>query len=302
MKVSVIVVSYNTVEHLNKCLAAIEPHHEIIVVDNGSKDGSPDLVRTHFPHVTLIESGSNLGFGRANNLGIERATGDLVLLLNSDAEPLPGAIDLLAANFEDRRVVAAGGQLLDEDGNEQNSACSPLTLWVVLCEQLYLEKLFPRSALVNPYWQNSRLVGDGPFDVAQCMGACLMMRKMETFDPRYFLYCEDTELCHRLKRHGRIIFDRRAKFRHALGASSTGNRWRSVALYNYGKELYFSIHTGPLQRVTCLILNRLGAALRLAFYGPAAIVSASKRSQAKMWWQVLTAKLWEPMLPPDTAR
>ena len=93
-----------------------------------------------------------------------------------------------------------------------------------------------------------------------------MMRKVEHFDERFFLYCEDTELCRRLQKRGRIRFVPSAVFEHKLGGSSDGLRWWSVAMYNRGKELYFGIHHSRFQAVVCLCLNRLGAALRLVVW------------------------------------
>lgn len=253
VRISVVVVSYNTRELLRACLNSIERHHETIVVDNASSDGSPDMVAAEFPHVVLIRSERNLGFGAANNRGMEVAKGQFVLLLNSDAEAKPGAIDRLADAMADG-VVAAGGKLLHPDGRLQESAAGKLTLWVVLCEQLYLERLF------HPYWRSASLPLGG--DVEQVMGACLMMRPIERFDERFFLYCEDTELCRRLRTHGRILYVPDAEFVHHLGSSGSSARWRSVALYNRGKELYFAIHHGRLASAACLMLDRLGAFLR----------------------------------------
>src|SRR6185436_1595338 len=90
--VSVVVVSYNTIDNLRRCLGCIEPDHEVIVVDNGSTDGSADMVRTEYPAVKLLENSGNVGFGAANNQGMDLATRPLVLFLNSDCYAEPGAI------------------------------------------------------------------------------------------------------------------------------------------------------------------------------------------------------------------
>jgi len=253
VRISVVVVSYNTRDLLRACLQSIETHHETIVVDNASADGSANMVAAEFPHVVLIRSDRNLGFGAANNRGMDVARGQFVLLLNSDAEAKPGAIDRLADALVEG-VVAVGGKLLHPDGRLQESAAGPLTLWAVFCEQLYLERWF------HAYWRSESLPNGG--EVAQVMGACLMLRPVERFDERFFLYCEDTELCHRLRKHGRILYVPTAEFVHHLGASGSSARWRSVALYNRGKELYFAIHRGRLASVSCLLFDRLGALLR----------------------------------------
>lgn len=292
-RVSVIVVSFNTREFLRRCLASVEPHHELIVVDNGSNDGSASMVRNEFPRAKLIEQ-TNVGFGRGNNAGLAIATGEVALLLNSDAEAKPGAIDLLAdALLADPDTVAAGGRLENDDGSLQESACSALTLWAVFCEQTFLERLFPGSRLLSPYWQSRRLPQGG--EVEQVMGACLIMRRVHgqfvEFDPQFFLYCEDTELCQRLRRSGKIIYAPAAVFTHHLGRSSC-NRHRSVVLYNAGKELYFEIHRGTALALICLALNRLGALLRI-------LAGLLVTAKARMFWKVLLADLrWRKTQSP----
>lgn len=265
--VSVVVVSYNTRDHLRACLESIEPEHEVIVVDNASTDGSPEMVRAEFPHVRLVENPDNRGFGAANNQGMDLASGELRLLLNSDAKADPGAIGTLAKAFEDSAVVAAGGLLKNPNGSLQESVTRHLTLWQVFVEQTYLEPAL--RAIGLGYWDTKLTLGGArrsstfATPVGQVTGACLMMRPVERFDERFFLYCEDTELCLRLKRHGQIVYVPSAEFTHALGSSSTANRWLSVARYNRGKELYFAIHQGPVAAGVCWALNRLGALLRL---------------------------------------
>jgi len=254
LPVSVVIVSFNTCELLRRCLLSVADCAEVIVIDNASRDGSVQMVREEFPSVLLIENAENRGFGRACNQGIASASNPLVLLLNSDAFAQPGAVETLVRCFDDPTVQGAGGKF------EHPSAAGPLTLWRVFCEQLWLERLFPASRLMNGYWLNRWLPNDQPTEVFQVMGACLMMRRGTLFDERFKLYVEDTDLCRRL---GKIVFEPRAVFGHALGGSSRQERWRSVALYNAGKELYFRIHAGWWAWLACLLLNRLGALLRL---------------------------------------
>jgi N-acetylglucosaminyl-diphospho-decaprenol L-rhamnosyltransferase len=312
-QVSVVVVSYNTREQLRRCLAAIEPEHEIVVVDNASSDGSAAMVAADFPHATLIENGQNKGFGAANNQGMDRATGDLILLLNSDCYAEPGAIARLAGAFQDPGVVAAGGQLSHMDGRLQESVAGPLTLWNVFLEQTLME--IPLRPIGWGYWRTLAKLTEwasrsrqGPLvgvPVHQVMGACLMLRPLERFDERFFLYCEDTELCLRLRRRGLILYVPKARFAHELGSSSAGeHRWRSVALYNRGKELYFEIHGGAASAATCLLLDRLGALLRFAVWGTTTLLTLGMapplRNRMRLFWRVLTAPRKGPR--PDRPR
>ncbi len=248
------------------------------------------MVAAEFPGVGLIRNDRNLGFSRANNQGLDVANGELILLLNSDAEAFPGAVQSLARSFDDPGVVAAGGRLEHPDGRLQESCAGALTLWAVFCEQLYLQKAFPRSRIFNSYLQSSR--ANGPMEIEQVMGACLMFRPVERFDERFFLYCEDTDLCKRLRAHGKILYIPEARFVHALGASSTDGRWLSIARYNRGKELYFRIHHGLVASVLCWVLNRLGALLRLVFWLLVLMGSggsARARRQVEIFGKVLVA-------------
>lgn len=264
-RVTVVIVSYNTRELLLRCIGSLGGVHEVIVVDNASSDGSARAVRERYPHAKVIENRNNIGFGRACNQGMMEATGGLILLLNSDARATPGAIEKLAACFNDRTVIAAGGRLEHPDGSLQESACGKLTLWSLFCEQSLLEKAFPRSRFFSPYWQSSRSQS-GTSRVEQVMGACLMMRPGTMFNSEFFLYCEDTELCARLRRQGEILYVPSAVFHHELGASSSSSRWVSVARYNRGKEIYFRIHHGQLVSFIAWWINRSGALLRLLIW------------------------------------
>ncbi len=300
--ISVIVVSYNTRDKLRRCLTAIEPAHEVIVVDNGSTDGSQEMVRGEFPRVHLDEAGSNLGFGSANNRGLLSASRKIALFLNSDAYAGPGAIQELADQLLQSDFVALGGKLLNADGSVQESTANRLTLWAVVCEQLLLEKFFKRSSIFSPYWTTNRILqnfnpGNGPVPTDQVMGACLMTQKIngqwpEQFDERYFLYCEDTDLCLRLRRHGKIGYWPMAEFTHDLGSSSANRRWLAVARYNRGKVLYFSIHQGVLAATVCWLLNKLGAVMRMLYWCLRAAVRLGTDSytteQCKLFFRVLT--------------
>ena len=308
--VSVVVVSYNTQEKLRRCLGCIEAEHEVIVVDNASSDGSPDIVARDFPRVHLIRNQQNRGFGEANNQGLAAATGNYVLFLNSDAYAYPGAIQRLAEEMRED-VIAVGGRQLNLDDSLQDSSANELTLWAVFCEQTGLEKIFRTSRLLSPYWNTRRL--SGVSEVDQVMGATLMVNwkqiqqtagsdfrswtsesTLAIFDPRYFLYCEDTDLCKRLRRLGRILYVPEALFIHELGSSSGSDRWRSVARYNRGKELYFQLHHGPNAAAFCLVLDRWGAMLRFLIW---ILMFPLGTGRMSLFWKVLTAPLAGPPDP-----
>ena len=128
----------------------------------------------------------------------------------------------------------------------------------------------------------------------------MMVRRLERFDERFFLYCEDTELCKRLRRHGRIVWVPSCVFKHDLGASSQ-KKWEAVARYNRGKDLYFSIHHGRLASLVCFVLNRLGALGRMIVWGVASIVTlclvGTIRQKFVTFLFVLFAPIHGPAVP-----
>ena len=163
---SVVVVNWNTKELLENCLASVETHlgqtrHEIIVVDNGSTDGSQQWLSTHFPVARLIANEENVGFGRANNQGMAVAKGDLLLLLNSDARLPDDSICALAERLRDQPDVgAAGPRLEDASGRLQPSAYRFGSIPLMFVEELGFYKLLPRartaSLLLGGYGATTR--------------------------------------------------------------------------------------------------------------------------------------------------
>jgi len=296
--VSVIIVSYNTRELLRECIESILCEQgdglavEVIVVDNASADGSAAMVAERFPQVRLIANPDNRGFGAACNQGLEVARGRYALILNADIRAQPGALQRLVG-FMDAHPDAAicGGQLRYPDGRIQPSCARDLTLWWVFCEQSMLAKLFPHTRLFGGYWR-THWNFSATIETEQVMGACMMLRRpFPRFDEDYFLYCEDTDLCYRVRQAGgRIYYVHDAVFVHHLGASGESQRAQMVIYYNRGKERYFRKFHGAWQARVCRWLNKGGALLRMLL-GLAGVVltlgrRAGFRRYAATFWQV----------------
>jgi len=300
-EVSVIIVSYNTRELLRECIESILCEQgdglavEVIVVDNASADGSAAMVAERFPQVRLIANPDNRGFGAACNQGLEVAQGRYALILNADIRAQPGALQRLVG-FMDAHPDAAicGGQLRYPDGRIQPSCARDLTLWWVFCEQSMLAKLFPRTRLFGGYWR-THWDFSATIETEQVMGACMMLRRpFPRFDEDYFLYCEDTDLCYRVRQAGgRIYYVHDAVFVHHLGASGEPQRAQMVIYYNCGKERYFRKFHSAWQARVCRWLNKGGALLRMLL-GLAGVVftlgrRAGFRRYAATFWQVWRA-------------
>ncbi len=204
MDVSVIIVGYNSRELLRDCIASIEAQtssvvYEVIVVDNASSDGTADMLRAQFPQVQLVESGYNSGFGVANNLGIEAASGKYLFLLNPDTLLRNNAIKLLLdyAEASDERLGCVGCMLESVDGEPNNSYNNFSTLcntlgWIL---STYVYRL--RRTTVK--WPGVY----GPLDVDFVLGADMFVPRrvldaIGVFDPRFFMYCEEMDLQRRM--------------------------------------------------------------------------------------------------------
>jgi GT2 family glycosyltransferase len=229
--VSVIVVSWNTREILRACLTSIESHlaevnYETIVVENGSSDGSAEMVRSNFPRVRLVQNGQNLGFGVANNVGMSLARADVFLLLNSDARLVDDTPLRLIGRLRCLpKVGVIGPTLRFEDGRLQASAHRFGSLGRLVLEELLLYKLLSRARvgdlLLGGYWNH-----DVEREVDWVTGACMLVRREvfeETggFDPRIFLYGEEVEWCQRIRAVGwSIVFSPVGEVKH-IGHAST---------------------------------------------------------------------------------
>lgn len=299
---SVSIISYNTRELLRQCLQTLrerenEGQFQILVVDNGSKDGSVELVRDEFPEVELIESGGNIGFGRANNLAFEKATGKYFLLLNSDAFPEAGALEKMAAFLDENpEVGAVGPQLLNLDGSNQASWGDDPVLSGIFWEQTFLGSVrgrFFKSALVEEVV--------GAREVDQLPGACEMVRreayaKISGFDPNFWMYVEDVDLNIRLRQNGwKIVFLPEAKVKHHLGGSS--GKWQSrakmVAAYNASRFYFYGRHVGPNAALYVKFWTVFGALFRLTGWTFLALWKPKAREKIKLFRHVLreTARL-----------
>jgi len=215
--ISIILVSFNTREVLRESLQSIAREQadlkiEIFVVDNNSRDGSVAMVESEFPHVRLIQSAVNLGFGAANNVALEQARGRYIVLLNSDAFLTPGSLRLSVEHMDaDPAVGLAGGRLVGRDYSWQPSARMFPSILSDLKVMTGLAAKFPKSRFFGSF---DRTWAD-PMQAAEVdwvPGAYSIIRaealaKVGFFDPDFFLYSEEVDLCRRIQQAGyRIMY------------------------------------------------------------------------------------------------
>ena len=251
-RVSAVVVSFNSRAHLEKCLASVlDVVDEVVVVDSRSSDGSADLVRESFPSVTVVELETNRGFGSAMNTGVEATHGDYLLLLNPDTWALEGAVaSLVRCLDDDPRTAVAGPRLSNLDGTLQPSVRGYPTPWRLATEYFFLRWLAPRSRLLNSFY-GAGFDHRSPRSVEFLVGAVLLVRRsafddVGGFDPDFFMFNEEVDLCYRLTHTGwRITFCPAGEFVH-VGGASTSTVWDSMYREQLRSHLRFlTKHNGP---------------------------------------------------------
>jgi hypothetical protein len=242
-RVACVVVTYDALPWIEQCLASVEGV-PTVVVDNGSSDGTLDLVRERFPHVQVIES-SNEGLAAGWNRGIAETASEHVLVLNADAWLVEDALSsLVVAADRHPSAAAIGPKLENPDGSLQRSVRGFPSAWRLATEYLYLRKLAPRSHALNAFY------GAG-FDhgservVEWVMGACFLLRRsaydeVGPFDERFFLFSEEVDWMRRATDHGwTVVFTPDARCIHVSGATHGGRLFRENVR---GHLRYLSLH------------------------------------------------------------
>ncbi len=210
--VSILIVSFNTRGVLRECLESIASESaglsvEISVVDNNSSDGSPEMIEQEFPHVHLVRSKINLGFGAANNAALQGCRGRYVVLLNSDAFLCPGSLRLAVKHMDENpRAGLGGGRLVGRDQSWQPSARMFPGILSDLAVMTGLASRYPHSRIFGHFdrtWADQSLASEvdwvpGAFSIIRSD----VLDRLGFFDPAFFLYSEEVDLCRRIKSAG----------------------------------------------------------------------------------------------------
>ena len=264
---SVVVLSWNTQKLTLACMAALfaevpKYSREVIVVDNGSEDGSADAIAKHFPQVRMLRNPDNRLYAAGNNQGAAMAKGEYVVTLNSDTEVRPGALDLLVDYLRDHASYGAvAPRLSDPDGTVQHACQRFPTLLTALCFDSWFGTFWPGVGHVRRYMMRDFDHIESR-DVDQPPGACCMLRTEEWralggFDESLALFYNDVDLCKRLAKSNRKIrYLADAEVMHHRGAS-TRNFAKMLVIWHKNRLAYYQKHYGKLGAVWVRLCVRL---------------------------------------------
>jgi GT2 family glycosyltransferase len=269
MKLTILIVNWNSTDAVASCLNSIQEHAshlepQVVVVDSGSFDGCAAMLSTRFPEVEFLQSPVNIGFGRCNNLGFTRAIGEWLLLLNPDTLLQANSVDyLINALVMDPDAWLAGAKLCHADGCPQLHSVHRLpTPWNCATDCNLLRRRHWRRTGIDRATE--------PVEVDAVSGACMMMRndvfrRLGGFDPGFFMYAEDMDLCRRIRQHGRRILHvpQAVVIHQGGGCSPVDSRIASAITMRRALDRYFRIHFGWSHVVLHHLLVGITAMLRL---------------------------------------
>ena len=297
---SIIIVNWNAKKYLLGCVESIgetgAKGWEIIVADNGSIDGSAREAKDTFPFIQVIQNPENLGFAKAVNQGLQKASGRYVLLLNPDTRVRNGAIQQLVS-FMDRCSDAgiAGAQLLNPDGSKQNSIARFPSLATELLNKSLLRRLFPKR------FPGKERNYSEPIEVDSVIGACMMVRRQALnqvgiLDEDYFLFLEETDWCYRMNRAGwKIYHVPQAEVDHFQGKSAEEVKKKARVEFYRSRYHFFKKNRGTFQWFFLLIglLIKLMAEFVLTGIGNLLTFFAVQKWKGKfavyaylLWWHL----------------
>jgi GT2 family glycosyltransferase len=276
---SIVIVSWNVREDLRECLQSLLREEgsrlesgeiEIIIVDNASTDGTAEMVNLEFPRVKLLVNSQNLGYTKANNIGINHSRGKYILLLNPDTIVHQGALQALidcAESHPEAGII--GAKLLNPDGSVQRSARSFPDIGAGLFRNTFLGRLFPN----NPFVRRYLLVDFGYDEVREVdwvSGAAMLVRRdlierIGGLDERFWAYCEDVDLCWRAWQAGyKVLFCPNAVITHKVGRSSDQRLVPSLIQHHKSMWLFYLKNYRHRYPLLLFPLIGLGILLRLA--------------------------------------
>jgi GT2 family glycosyltransferase len=248
---SIVIVTFNSRGHIDACLGSLFAHppaleHDVVVVDNASRDGTVAAIQERWPGVRAIDAGGNVGFARANNIGIRQTVGDLILLLNPDTIVAAGSIDTLTAALDARPDAAVSGpRLIDADGRAELSFGGMMSPLAELKQKVLVRGNERGRGAVSAYVER---ITRQPRDVDWVSGACMLVRRADAeavglMDERYFMYAEDVDFCAAMRARGRkVVFVPSAEVVHLRGQSRATASAATERAYRRSQIAFYEKH------------------------------------------------------------
>ena len=270
-KVSVVIVNYNVKELILTCLRTLYQFHselslEVIVVDNQSKDGSCEAMKSEFPEVILIENQENAGFPKGNNQGFAIAKGDFIFMLNPDTEFKDNAIEKIVQYKECHpEIDLIGPRLLNSDGSIQYSAWRYPSIASVFCESFYLNRFLSHKNYRDKNWEE-------PFQAETFSGAAIFFKKsvleqIGNLDETMF-WIEDVEFCYRANRAGLMChYLPSAQVIHHVGQSAKKNYNISISNQVFNKIKFFKKHHSFIAWLTIVVISFFHVLFKIFLFG-----------------------------------
>ena len=296
--VAIVIVTYNSEGQIRECLKSVflqrkNISQQVVVVDNQSRDGTVDVIRSEFPDVHLILPGANLGFAKGVNLGARSADAEFVLLLNPDTVILDHAVDVLV-DFARAHPAHGlyGGRTLKPDGTLEPSSCWGVpTLWSMTLFALGITTLASKNRWLDPEslgsWQRDSVREVGVITGCFLLAPLRIWNELGGLDERYFMYGEDVDFAMRAKAAGyRPVICPDAKLIHEVGQSAETPVHKMLLLYRGKASLVRTHWKGPAQKLG-LALLAIGTALRAT---PANLFAVIRKPTTTGRWQTLWQK------------
>jgi GT2 family glycosyltransferase len=291
-ELSIVIVSWNCRDYLRECLDSLGNFRnrsdvEIIVVDNASEDGIPEMVRGRYPDVTLVETGENLGFPKGTNVGLRRSIGKYVALVNPDVRVLDQCIEKMIVYMEGHQRVGLLGPLMRAaDGTPGRSYMGEPTLWNLLCRALAFDKLFPKSRLFSGFlmfhFDNTQTA-----EVDILNGWFWMTRKEAVelvggLDEQLFMYADDLDWSKRFRDCGwKVVYYPEAEAIHYGGGTTARAPVRFAVEMQRANYQYWKKNYGRPSQICYLAIMALHQIVRMVGFAVRSVVPSGNREECR---------------------